>query len=314
VENRNFTHGEQMLREGMAFTTQRDLDAWRRYMLGCRARLHLLRGRLTAAADDAAAVLAETASPVSRIWPLLVLGLVRTRRGDPGAGEALDEAWTIASRVEEVQRLATLAAARAEHAWVTGITPDLDQLRDVHRQAVGLRDAWLVGEVACWLHRLGEAVEETSDQPLPEPYALELAGEHMAAAAAWRELGCPYEAALAMADSGAGPGMLQALELLTELGAEGSARRIRQRLRELGVPGVPRGPRATTRANPALLTARQVEVVGLLAAGLTNAEIADELVISTKTAGHHVSAILDKLGARSRLEAANMARELGLTS
>jgi DNA-binding CsgD family transcriptional regulator len=314
VESRRFTHGEQMLREGIAFTTQRDLDAWRRYMLGCRARLHLLRGRLTAAADDATAVLAETASPVSRIWPLLVLGLVRTRRGDPGAGEALDEAWTIASRVEEVQRLATLAAARAEHAWVTGSTPDLDQLRDVHRQALGLRDAWLVGEVASWLRRLGEAVEGTSDPPLPEPYALELAGEHMAAAAAWRELGCPYEASLAMADSGAGPGMLQALELLTELGAEGSARRIRHLLRELGVPGVPRGPRATTRANPALLTARQVEVVGLLAAGLTNAEIADELVISTKTAGHHVSAILDKLGARSRLEAANMARELGLTS
>jgi DNA-binding CsgD family transcriptional regulator/tetratricopeptide (TPR) repeat protein len=314
VESRRFTHGEQMLREGIAFTTQRDLDAWRRYMLGCRARLHLLRGRLTAAADDATAVLAETASPVSRIWPLMVLGLVRTRRGDPGAGEALDEAWAIASQVEEVQRLATLAAARAEHAWITGITPDLDQLRDVHGQAVGLRDAWLVGEVASWLHRLGGAVEGASELLLPEPYALELAGEHMAAAAAWRELGCPYEAALAMADSGAGPGMLPALELLTELGAEGSARRIRQRLRELGVSGVPRGPRASTRANPALLTARQVEVVALLAAGLTNAEIAEELVISPKTAGHHVSAILDKLGARSRTEAANMARELGLTS
>jgi DNA-binding CsgD family transcriptional regulator len=170
-----------------------------------------------------------------------------------------------------------------------------------------------VGEVASWLHRLGEVMDGTSDPPLPEPYALELAGEHMAAAAAWRELGCPYEAALAMADSGAGPGMRQALELLTELGAEGSAHRIRQRLRELGVSGVPRGPRATTRANPALLTARQVEVVALLAAGLTNAEIAEELVISPKTAGHHVSAILEKLGARSRLEAANMARELGLT-
>ncbi|HEX6336970.1 MAG TPA: LuxR C-terminal-related transcriptional regulator [Jiangellaceae bacterium] len=90
-------------------------------------------------------------------------------------------------------------------------------------------------------------------------------------------------------------------------------RRVRQRLRELGVSGVPRGPRATTRANPAMLTARQLEVVELLAAGLTNAEIADELVISPKTAGHNVSAILDKLGARSRLEAANMARELGLT-
>ena len=87
---------------------------------------------------------------------------------------------------------------------------------------------------------------------------------------------------------------------------------IRRRLRALCVSRIPRGPRAATRENPAQLTARQVEVVGLLAAGLTNGEIAQELVISPKTAGHHVSAILDKLGARSRLEAANAARELGL--
>ena len=97
------------------------------------------------------------------------------------------------------------------------------------------------------------------------------------------------------------------------MGAESTANRIRQRLRELGVPGVPRGPRPATRADPAQLTARQVEVVGLIAAGLTNSEIAKERVISPKTAGHHVSAILEKLGARSRIEAANTARELGLT-
>lgn len=312
VEHRQFAQGEPMLREGLAFTTQRDLDAWRRYMLGSRARLHLLRGRLTAAADDATAVLAETGSPVSRIWPLMVLGLVRTRRGDPGAAEVLAEAWALASRVGEVNRLAPLAAALAEHAWVTGTAPPFDELRDIHRQTGALGDGWLVGEVASWLHRFGHTVENPSSAALPEPYALELAGEPMAASAAWRELGCPYEAALALADSGVGPGLLQALELLTELSAEGTARRVRQRLHELGVPGIPRGPRSATRANSARLTARQVEVVGLLAAGLTNAEIAEELVISPKTAGHHVSAILEKLSARSRIEAANTARELGL--
>jgi ATP/maltotriose-dependent transcriptional regulator MalT len=312
VEHRQFAQGEPMLREGLAFTTQRDLDAWRRYMLGSRARLHLLRGRLTAATDDATAVLAETGSPVSRIWPLMVLGLVRTRRGDPGAAEVLAEAWALATRVGEVKRLAPIAAALAEHSWVTGTAPPLDELRDLHQRAGALLDGWLVGEVASWLHRFGHKLERSSSPALPEPYALELAGEHMAASAAWRELGCPYEAALVLADSGGAPGLLQALELLTELSAEGTARRVRRRLHELGVPGIPRGPRSATRANPARLTARQVEVVGLLAAGLTNAEIAEELVISPKTAGHHVSAILEKLCARSRIEAANTARELGL--
>lgn len=59
-------------------------------------------------------------------------------------------------------------------------------------------------------------VDAPSDPPLPKPYALELAGEHLAAADVWRELGCPYEAALAMAESDTETGMLQALELLTE--------------------------------------------------------------------------------------------------
>ncbi|HEX6235490.1 MAG TPA: AAA family ATPase [Jiangellaceae bacterium] len=313
VEHRQFAYGEPLLREGLAFAAQRDLDAWRRYMLGCRARHHLLRGRLTAAADDATAVLAEPASPVSRIWPLMVLGQVRTRRGDPGAGEVLAEAWALGVQVGEILRLAPLVAARAEHSWAAGIEPPLDEFRDVYKQLRTVHDGWLVGEALTWLRRIGEAVEPAPDVVLPEPYQLELAGQYFAAASVWRELSCPYDAAIALADSGTEQGLLQALELLTELGAEGTARRVRQQLRELGASGVPRGPRPTTRANPALLTARQVEVVALLAAGLTNAEIADELVISPKTAGHHVSAILEKLGARSRIEAANIARELGLT-
>ena len=55
------------------------------------------------------------------------------------------------------------------------------------------------------------------------------------------------------------------------------------------------------------LTAREREVLGLLALGMSNAQIAQTLVISEKTAGHHVSRILSKLGARNRAEAAAFA-------
>ena len=107
-------------------------------------------------------------------------------------------------------------------------------------------------------------------------------------------------------------GLLAALTTLDELGARAVSARFRARLRELGVAGVPRGSSPVTRANPGGLTARQLDVLGLLVDGLSNAEIATRLVISQKTADHHVSAILAKLDVRSRGEAAAMARRLGV--
>jgi len=80
------------------------------------------------------------------------------------------------------------------------------------------------------------------------------------------------------------------------------------------VRGVPRGPRRGTRANPAGLTARELEVLALLAKGLRNAAIALQLVVSEKTVDRHVSAILRKLDVRTRGEAAAEAARLGLAS
>ena len=79
---------------------------------------------------------------------------------------------------------------------------------------------------------------------------------------------------------------------------------VRRRLRELGVQRIPRGPTPATRENPAGLTERQLDVLGLLAEGLSNPEIAERLVLSVRTVDHHVSAILAKLGVSSRREAA----------
>ena len=88
---------------------------------------------------------------------------------------------------------------------------------------------------------------------------------------------------------------------------------------KIAVPGVtylgnghPRGPRPSTRENPANLTARELDVLALLAEGLRNAEIAERLVLSRRKVDHHVSAILRKLDARTRGEATAEAARLGL--
>jgi DNA-binding NarL/FixJ family response regulator len=80
-------------------------------------------------------------------------------------------------------------------------------------------------------------------------------------------------------------------------------------MRALGLR-IPRGPRRSTRSNQAGLTGRQLEVLGLLGEGLTNNEIADRLVVSPRTAEHHVAAVLQKLGASTRRDAARRAAEL----
>jgi DNA-binding NarL/FixJ family response regulator len=89
-----------------------------------------------------------------------------------------------------------------------------------------------------------------------------------------------------------------ALAAFRELGASRAMDAAHAVLRDLGA-GTAGGPRALGE-----LTAREQEVLALLAQGMSNARIAQTLFISEKTAGHHVSRILSKLGVRNRAEAA----------
>jgi DNA-binding CsgD family transcriptional regulator len=136
-------------------------------------------------------------------------------------------------------------------------------------------------------------------------------GDWRSAADAWAKIGAPYERALELVDSGVPEAMLEGLSVLDGLGAAPAAALVRHRLRGLGHTQVPRGPQAGTRTNPAGLTGRQLEILRLLSAGLTNAEIAARLVLSVRTVDHHVSAVLQKLGVSSRAEAAVVASGLG---
>ncbi len=104
----------------------------------------------------------------------------------------------------------------------------------------------------------------------------------------------------------AAAGARRALATFERLDARRDSDRAAALLRDLG-ERPPGGPRDADR-----LTRREREVLALLGEGLTNAEIADRLFISTKTAGHHVSSVLAKLGLRNRQEAAAFAvRQLG---
>jgi len=307
LENRLYADAAALLDEGLAFSQDRELEGNRNYMTAERAWLHFDRGEWDAAEADARWVLGRPQSPGITTLPALVtLARVQVRRGDPAAAATLAAGWELARRTGELQRMAPAASARAEHAWLRG---DLEALREAVRPAWELVDASgppLVGdELAFWMWRAG--LLETAPAGIAEPFAGQMAGDWRSAAAGWHRLGCPYEEGVALADSGVGEDLLRALEILDALGAVPAGAMVRRRLRAMGVTGVPRGPRPSTRSHPAGLTTRQLEVLELVAGGLTNAEIAERLFISAKTVDHHVSAILVKMGAATRREAAEKA-------
>jgi DNA-binding CsgD family transcriptional regulator/tetratricopeptide (TPR) repeat protein len=302
------------LRRGLEFCEDRGLELWRIYLLAYRAGSELAQARWQEALECASLVLRESfASTLPPALALTTIGLVRARRGEPGQWPPLDEALALVERSGELQRVHPVAAARAEAAWLDGdpgrIAPATDA---AYALALRRETAWPLGELACWRARAGLLDEPPA--AAAEPYALQIRGEWARAAATWRELGSPYEAALALAGADDEGALRQALDELQGMGASPAAAIVARRLRERGVRGLPRGPRPATRRNPAGLTRRELEVLELLAQGLRNADIAQRLFVSHKTVDHHVSAILRKLDVRTRGQASAEAARLGLAA
>ena len=121
-----------------------------------------------------------------------------------------------------------------------------------------------------------------------------------------------YDEAMALADADEPELRIRAVEQLDQLGATAVADRQRLLMRQQGWVAVPQRRRTSTLANPSGLTNRQLDVAKLVARGLTNAEIAQRLYISPKTADHHVSAVLTKLGVANRRQVGHVAQSFGL--
>lgn len=294
---------------GLDFCEERDLDVWDDILLAMRGWLELEEGAWDAAAATVAQVHARNCI-LSSTQANIVLGLLRARRGDPDPWAPLTAAAEVAERTGQLWWLSQVAAAHAEAAWLEGrpeLIPGLTDAAFAHARERGA--AWPMAELAHWRRHAGIAPDLPDD--LTGPFAAQARGDWTSAVEQWRAAGCPYEAALALAE-GDECAQLLSLEELDRLGAAPAAGVVARRLRAGGVRGVPRGPRPATRESPAGLTQRETDVLHLLAEGLRNAEIAERLVVSRRTIDHHVSAILRKLGARTRGEAVAEAQRLGI--
>ena len=302
-----FADAERYLLEGLAYCEEHDATAYSSFLRGEQAHVFERTGRWDEAVAVADRVLNEVGpSPVNRQCALVRIGLIRARRGEPGFWPGLDEAAATADDQGEPPYQVAARLARTEAYWLAG---DRAQARREAESAVEPGEACTSAErgaVAIWLRRTGSRQPVRGE--IAEPYRQTLAGDAAGAAAMWTDLGCPYEAGLALLDSGQEAHLHQAYRIFTDLGATAAAQVTRRALRSQGARSIPTGPRAATQAHPLGLTRRQHDVLGLIADGHTNAQIAERLFISAKTVDHHVSAILAKLQAPDRATAGRIAR------
>jgi DNA-binding CsgD family transcriptional regulator len=296
--------------DGLRYCIDHDLDANRVCIAANLADTHFRAGHW----DDAVSLCTELMrdgrlSRVTRVQLFAITALVAVRRCEGDPWPALDEAASIASRAGDLQFVGLVAAARAEACWFSGRAADIAaEVAPARAAALEADDRAFIGQLSYWMWKAGSLT--TAIDHAGGPYALQISGDARAAHKAWIERGYPYEAALALAESDDEPDLRAAIAALASLGAKAAVAEVTQRLRARGANAIPRGPRVPTRRNPAGLTAREMDILGLLSDGLRNPEIARRLFLSPKTVDHHVSAILAKLDVRSRSDAVARAREL----
>jgi DNA-binding CsgD family transcriptional regulator len=293
---------DRYIAEALAYCRDHNLLTFEANIIGMQAMTELHCGDWDHAAACAEDVLTRPGLiAVHRLVAQVTLALVRARRGEPSSAALLDDAMTSSEPAQ--LRLFSVWAARAETAWLAG-DDETARAEAAAGLAASPRDAdpCMTGLLRRWLYVAGGAPDQP-DEHAQTPYALEIAGDWQAAAYAWMQLGCPYDAAIAQL-GGDIAAVQAAAATFRRLGARAAARRAQQRLAALRCRPDPWAPRPDTVADPDRLTRREREVLGLLAAGRTDAEIANTLSISPKTVGRHVGSILAKLGVDNRVQAA----------
>jgi DNA-binding CsgD family transcriptional regulator/tetratricopeptide (TPR) repeat protein len=325
IELRLLHAAEAVVAEGLAFDVAHDFGRWVDYLVGRQAQLRFEQERYADALCIAEVVLEHPKSlPLVRLPALVARACARLRSGHSAAEAALEQALDVAARILEPHDLAVLHITRIEAAvlagrpalaldaarWLAGLAPE----------ALGARRR---GEWDFWL-RLAGVEGPAPAEPLLPPFALVRGGRFDAAVQAFEAEGCHYLASwtrvAAARSMHTNPASAAAAQTLLQQADADFARLHAQAARDMlrreagwamartdvasAPPAMPgrRGPYAASRGHAYGLTARELQVLQLVASGCDNAAIAERLQRSRRTVENHVAAVLSKLQARNRID------------
>lgn len=307
---REVTRAADLARRARDTAARYELRTLEDYAQSMYAEILLWQGDWDGAEDIATGLLGGTAHAAVVAWRLLAL--LQVRRGRAEAPSTLERMWSQAEPTGELQQTDPAASVLAESVWLTD-DPDgrwLPLISATAERALASGVPWPSGALVFWLWKLD--LLDSVPEHTPACYRDIIDGRVEDAAAFWHSRGVLYEEGLALmhGDEGA---QRRAVEVFEGLGATAAADRVRLRLKAVGAR-VPRGRSRSTRAHSAGLTARQAEVLALLADGLSNPQIANRLFISARTVENHVAAVLMKLDVPDRHAAVERARERDLVA
>lgn len=312
--NKSFKKALIAFEAGLKYCEAHDLDSWRYYMLSEKCRLLLETGEWSEAETLALTLYNNSFHPnIVRIGSIEVLALLNIRRGKfEEAWRLISEGKKLAAPTREAYRIIPFLCAELELCWIKrDPIPVLEITTAENTLFPEKQNSWQYTKLAYWKNKCGILNDEVTGVDFIGPFRFEYHGNWEAAIQKWNESGCVFEYALALFQGNEEQQRLS-LQILNTLGASSTYALFKSILKSKGVLKIPRGPRESTKKNPAQLTDRQINVLTLLNEGLQNNEIADRLFVSTKTVEHHISAILSKLEVNSRSKAVLEAQKLGI--
>ena len=314
MSHKSFKKAFEAFDAGLKYCETHDLDSWRYYMLSEKCRLQLDTGAWSEAETLALTLYNNSFHPnIVRIGSIEVLALLNIRRGKfEEARRLISEGKKLAAPTREAYRIVPFLCAELELCWILSDPIPVSEIAVAEATLFSEKqNSWLYTKLAYWKHKCGVLSDEQSGINLVGPFYFEYTGNLQAAIEKWNESGSVYEYALALFQGNEEQQRLS-LQLFSTLGATAIYAMLKSKLKLKGVLKIPRGPRESTKKNPAQLTDRQINVLILLHEGLQNNEIADRLFVSPKTVEHHISAILSKLDVNSRSKAVLEAQRLGI--